>query len=240
MTRGRRPRAGAAGAGPHRGSAALRLARPAARLGAPLPVAGLHRAADRPHGAHKLNVLQWHLTDDQGWRLQIRRYPRLTSVGAWRAAVGSRDAAGRRATAASTAKPRSAGSSPTPARGTSPSCRRSRCPATRSRRSWPIRSSARRRRRPEDPERLGRLPLHPRSRPATYRLHGRTCSTEVMALFPGHWINVGGDEAVKDEWRASPKIQARDEAAGPRRRGRAAGLVHRRSSAGSWRRTAGG
>jgi hexosaminidase len=33
---------------------------------------------------HKLNVLHWHLTDDQGWRLQIRRYPRLTSVGAWR------------------------------------------------------------------------------------------------------------------------------------------------------------
>jgi hexosaminidase len=33
---------------------------------------------------HKLNVLHWHLTDDQGWRLQIRKYPRLTSVGAWR------------------------------------------------------------------------------------------------------------------------------------------------------------
>jgi hexosaminidase len=33
---------------------------------------------------HKLNVLHWHLTDDQGWRLQIRKYPRLTSLGAWR------------------------------------------------------------------------------------------------------------------------------------------------------------
>jgi hexosaminidase len=33
---------------------------------------------------HKLNVLHWHLTDDQGWRLEIRKYPRLTSVGAWR------------------------------------------------------------------------------------------------------------------------------------------------------------
>ena len=32
--------------------------------------------------------------------------------------------------------------------------------------------------------------------------------TETMGLFPGPWINVGGDEAVKDEWRASPKIQA--------------------------------
>ncbi len=33
---------------------------------------------------HKLNVFHWHLTDDQGWRLEIRKYPRLTSVGAWR------------------------------------------------------------------------------------------------------------------------------------------------------------
>ena len=33
---------------------------------------------------YKLNVLHWHLTEDQGWRLEIRRYPRLTEVGAWR------------------------------------------------------------------------------------------------------------------------------------------------------------
>jgi hexosaminidase len=33
---------------------------------------------------HKLNVLHLHLSEDQGWRVQIRRYPRLTEVGAWR------------------------------------------------------------------------------------------------------------------------------------------------------------
>jgi len=33
---------------------------------------------------HKLNVFHWHLTDDQGWRIEIEQYPRLTSVGAWR------------------------------------------------------------------------------------------------------------------------------------------------------------
>ncbi|GAA2706542.1 beta-N-acetylhexosaminidase [Actinoplanes palleronii] len=33
---------------------------------------------------HRLNTLHWHLTDDQGWRLEITRYPRLTEVGAWR------------------------------------------------------------------------------------------------------------------------------------------------------------
>src|SRR6185437_12738810 len=34
---------------------------------------------------HKLNVFHWHLTDDQGWRLQIRKYPRLTEIGSVRA-----------------------------------------------------------------------------------------------------------------------------------------------------------
>ena len=33
---------------------------------------------------HKLNVFHWHLTDDNGWRIEIKRYPLLTSVGAWR------------------------------------------------------------------------------------------------------------------------------------------------------------
>ncbi|RYY86286.1 MAG: beta-N-acetylhexosaminidase, partial [Chitinophagaceae bacterium] len=34
--------------------------------------------------AHKFNTFHWHLTDDQGWRIEIRKYPELTSIGAWR------------------------------------------------------------------------------------------------------------------------------------------------------------
>lgn len=34
---------------------------------------------------HKMNVFHWHLTDDNGWRIQIDRYPLLTDVAAWRA-----------------------------------------------------------------------------------------------------------------------------------------------------------
>lgn len=33
---------------------------------------------------HKLNTFHWHLTDDQGWRIEIKKYPRLTEIGAWR------------------------------------------------------------------------------------------------------------------------------------------------------------
>lgn len=33
---------------------------------------------------HKINTLHLHLVDDQGWRLEIRKYPKLTAIGAWR------------------------------------------------------------------------------------------------------------------------------------------------------------
>ncbi|MBN2651045.1 MAG: beta-N-acetylhexosaminidase [Spirochaetales bacterium] len=33
---------------------------------------------------HKLNRLHWHLTDDQGWRVEIKKYPKLTEIGAFR------------------------------------------------------------------------------------------------------------------------------------------------------------
>jgi len=47
------------------------------------PVAFIERYIDLL-SRYKLNTFHWHLTDDQGWRLEIRKYPRLTSVGAWR------------------------------------------------------------------------------------------------------------------------------------------------------------
>jgi len=37
---------------------------------------------------HKLNTFHWHLTDDQGWRIEIKKYPKLTEIGAWRPDVG--------------------------------------------------------------------------------------------------------------------------------------------------------
>jgi hexosaminidase len=33
---------------------------------------------------HKMNYFHWHLTDDHGWRIEIKKYPRLTEIGAWR------------------------------------------------------------------------------------------------------------------------------------------------------------
>jgi len=33
---------------------------------------------------HKMNYFHWHLTDDHGWRIEIKKYPKLTEIGAWR------------------------------------------------------------------------------------------------------------------------------------------------------------
>ncbi|MGV9772187.1 beta-N-acetylhexosaminidase [Streptosporangium sp. NPDC003464] len=56
-----------------------------------MPKADLLRFVDLL-ALHKLNVLHLHLTDDQGWRVEIAKYPRLTSVGGWRPStmLGSR------------------------------------------------------------------------------------------------------------------------------------------------------
>jgi hexosaminidase len=154
----------------------------------------------------KLNVLQWHLTDDQAWRLQIRRYPRLTSVGAWRAAVdpytgratrygGYYSQADVRRIVAYAAQ-RQVTIVPeidTPGHALSAIL------------AYPHLGVA-----PADPKTQGDWGVFPSiidPDEATIDFM-QNVFAEVMALFPSHWINVGGDEAVKDEWRASPKVQA--------------------------------
>lgn len=49
-----------------------------------MPKEGVLRYLDLM-AAHKLNVFHFHLTDDQGWRVEIKRYPKLTEIGSWRA-----------------------------------------------------------------------------------------------------------------------------------------------------------
>jgi N-acetyl-beta-hexosaminidase len=48
-----------------------------------IPVMDLKRMIDR-FAMLKFNRLHWHLTDDQGWRLEVRAYPLLTGIGGWR------------------------------------------------------------------------------------------------------------------------------------------------------------
>ncbi|HEY2462681.1 MAG TPA: family 20 glycosylhydrolase [Steroidobacteraceae bacterium] len=159
---------------------------------------------------HKLNVLHWHLTDDQGWRLQIRRYPRLTSAGAWRipATVPGE-------------------SSPKPYGGyyTQEQVRRIVAfAATRHVQivpeiDMPGHAQAALAAYPE----LGAIDSHPvlpvsakwgvhshlfNLEPATFEFLQHVLD-EVLELFPSRFVHIGGDEAVKDEWIASAAVQAR-------------------------------
>lgn len=58
-----------------------------------LPVRELRRIVELM-AMHKLNTMHLHLTDDQGWRLEVKAFPRLTEIGSWRAStqIGANDA----------------------------------------------------------------------------------------------------------------------------------------------------
>ena len=152
---------------------------------------------------HKLNVLHWHLTDDQGWRLEIRKYPRLTSVGAWRIDPGgaryggfyTQDEVRDIVRFAATRHVQIVPEIEMPGHATAaiaayPSVGAGGDEALRVSASWGVHSQ------------LFNL------EPGTFEFLENVLG-EVLELFPSRYIHVGGDEAVKDEWNASPTVQAR-------------------------------
>ena len=165
---------------------------------------------------HKLNVLHWHLTDDQGWRIEIPGYPELTKIGACRKAVGP--------DAALTSGP------------DKPYCGFYTVAEVRK-----IVQFAADRHVTVVPE--IDMPGHMQAAIASYPWLGVTgkrppVSTDwgintwllkpdartlgfvehvldhVMALFPSKYIHIGGDEAAKDQWEASPDVRAHMHALG--------------------------
>ncbi|MGO4702373.1 family 20 glycosylhydrolase [Dyella sp. 2RAB6] len=162
---------------------------------------------------HKLNVLHWHLSDDQGWRIEIKHYPELTRIGAWRT-------------------PPDAGKDGEPKRYggfySQDDVRH-------------IVAYAAERHITVVPE-LD-MPGHAQAAVASYPEVGVTGQRpavsadwginpylynvdeptlhflenvldEVMALFPSRYIHLGGDEAIKDQWEASPAVRERMRALG--------------------------
>jgi hexosaminidase len=159
---------------------------------------------------HKLNVLHWHLTDDQGWRLEIRRYPRLTSVGAWRIPASV---------------PGSSSQKPYGGYYTQQQVREIVAfAATRHVQiipeiDMPGHAQAALAAYPA----LGAIDSHPilpvsanwgvhshlfNLEPGTFEFLQNVLD-EVLQLFPSRCIHIGGDEAAKDEWNASASVQAR-------------------------------
>ncbi len=167
---------------------------------------------------HKLNVFHWHLVDDQGWRIEIKKYPRLTETGAWRVDREDKPWNSR--------EPQQPGEKATYGGF-----------YTREQIKEIVEYAAERYITvvPEI-----EMPAHVGSALAAYPQYSCTggpftvppggvwpitdiyCAgkeetftfledvlTEVMELFPSPWIHVGGDEADKTEWRRCPDCQAR-------------------------------
>lgn len=169
----------------------------------------------------KLNKLHLHLVDDNGWRLEIKKYPRLTQVGAWRVDRGT---------------------TPFPARRNP----KAQEPATQG--GFYTQQDIRQIIRYASERQVEvipeiEMPAHSNSALAAYPrlacpvvnrfigvlpgLGGHNADIiycagndsvytflqdvldEVMALFPSHYIHLGGDEAWKTNWKKCPLCQAR-------------------------------
>ncbi|MGW0944386.1 beta-N-acetylhexosaminidase [Streptomyces sp. NPDC002623] len=180
-----------------------------------MPKEGVLRYLDLM-AAHKLNVFHFHLTDDQGWRIEIRRHPRLAEVGSWRA----RTKFGHRASPLWDDKPHGGYYTQDDIRE--------------------IVAYAAERHITVVPE--IDLPGHSQAAIAAYPELGNTdvidtsvlsvwdtwginpnvlaptdntlrfyegVFEELLELFPSEFIHVGGDECPKDQWRQSPTAQTR-------------------------------
>ena len=159
---------------------------------------------------NKLNVLHWHLSDDQGWRIEIPNYPELTKIGACRKAVGPdaaltggpdkpycgfytdeevRDIVHYAAERFVEVVPEidipghsQAAIASYPWLGVSG--KRPEVSADWGINTWLLKPDARSVKFVED------------------------VMDHVMALFPSKYIHIGGDEAAKDQWEASPEVRA--------------------------------
>ncbi|GAA2091525.1 beta-N-acetylhexosaminidase [Kitasatospora saccharophila] len=180
-----------------------------------MPKAGVLRFIDQL-AAHKLNVLHFHLTDDQGWRIEVKRYPKLTEVGGWRerSMVGYR-AGGRR------------DDQPHGGYYTQDDLREivayaaARHITVVPEIDLPGHNQAAIAAYPElgntdvvDTAALGTWTdwgvseniLNPSE--ATLRFYEGVLE-ELLEIFPSTFVHLGGDECPKDQWKASPAAQAR-------------------------------
>lgn len=150
---------------------------------------------------HKLNTFHWHLVDDQGWRIEIKRFPKLTQSGAWR----------ERDVWFGTTYP---ADKPYGGFFTHDDIRelvayaKARYITIVPEVEMPSHSGAALTAYPE---------LSCTGQPANVFCAGKDATfeflegvlAEVFDVFPGQYVHIGGDEALKDNWKNCPKCQAR-------------------------------
>lgn len=166
---------------------------------------------------HKLNVLHLHLTDDQGWRIEIKRYPKLIEVGAWRSesTVGS-------------SKYGRLDGRPHGGFYTQEDIREivayasERAVTVVPEIGLPGHTQAAIAAYPELGNTEGPVVVRTAWGPGAHVLNAEDTTVaffqdvfdEVLDLFPSPYVCIGGDECVKAEWRDSPRVRARIEELG--------------------------
>ncbi|MEV7215604.1 beta-N-acetylhexosaminidase [Kitasatospora cineracea] len=180
-----------------------------------MPKAGVLRFIDQL-AAHKLNVLHFHLTDDQGWRIEVKRYPKLTEVGGWR----ERSMVGYRAGKRRDDQPHGGYYTQDDLREIV-AYAAARHITVVPEVDLPGHNQAAIAAYPElgntdvvDTAALGTWTdwgvseniLNPSE--ATLRFYEHVLE-EVLEIFPSTFVHLGGDECPKDQWKQSPAAQAR-------------------------------
>ncbi|MGE5360211.1 MAG: beta-N-acetylhexosaminidase [Bacteroidales bacterium] len=165
---------------------------------------------------HKMNTFHWHLTDDQGWRIEIRKYPKLTEVGAWRKQTVTGHQPDRMEDAKYDGVPHGGFYTQDDIREVV-AYAAARYITIVPEIEMPGHAQAAIAAYPElgvdgAPTEVGTWwgvydnILNPTDNTVRFM---QDVLTEVMDLFPGRFIHVGGDEAEKTRWKASPVVQAR-------------------------------
>jgi hexosaminidase len=149
---------------------------------------------------YKINTLHWHLTDDQGWRIEIKKYPKLTEVGAWRIEKDSTRYGGyytqediKEIVAYAQARyitiiPEIEMPGHSSAALAAYPCLACTNDLVYVPTTWGIKHDIY---APSD---------------TVFRFF-EDVMDEVCALFPSHYIHIGGDEAPKGQWKTSPTAQ---------------------------------
>ena len=171
----------------------------------------------------KMNIFHWHLTEDQGWRIEIKKYPLLTEVGAWR------DSTVFRKTVYENGKPRWIDNqpySPLPAGGFYTQEEVREIVAYAAKRhidivpeiEMPGHASAAIAAYPwllSDDAKPTKVPVNYGIKQIAYNVASERVYTfltdvltEVMALFPFHVIHIGGDEVRYNSWESNSDIKA--------------------------------
>jgi hexosaminidase len=180
-----------------------------------IPKAALRELID-VMAMHKLNRLQLHLTDDQGWRIEIKAFPRLTALSSWRS--GTLLGHLRKPPETYSTLPHGGFYSQNDLREIV-AYAAARHIVVVPEIEMPGHARAWLAAYPEFavfPEKAAEMEVWRRwgvskdvlaPRPATLEACRRILD-EVCEIFPSPWIHIGGDEAPRDQWRESPEIQA--------------------------------